>query len=168
MPNKTGGKNYKKTKHSSSEKPLFIEASEDQQYARVIQVLGNRNVLTFCNDNIVRLCHIRGSIRKDTWINNGDIVLISLRGFVKDKDDSYERGDILYRYDREYHTKLSKEESINSKLFLNLERSDVNVLKRIGSTKFEFNEDFDIKNPNSNDDVVFENPEEEDFDIGAI
>jgi translation initiation factor 1A len=97
MPNLTGGKNYKKTKHSS-EKPKYVEKSDDQLFGRVLQILGNRNTLVFCNDNEIRLCHIRGSIRKDMWINIGDIVLISIRE-LNDKSEKYQKGDILHKYE---------------------------------------------------------------------
>jgi translation initiation factor 1A len=125
--NLTGGKNHKKAKQGS-EKPSFIEKKDDQMYGRVIQNLGNRNVLTFCNDNKIRICHIRGSIRKDMWINVGDIVIISLRDFLQDKDGKYERGDIILKYDRDYHSKLKKDDKINMKLFLNLETMDINAI----------------------------------------
>jgi translation initiation factor 1A len=168
MPNLTGGKNYKKTKHSS-EKAKFIEAEDDQQYGRVIQVLGNRNTLVYCNDNVVRLCHIRGSIRKDMWINVGDIVLISLRDFLHDKTDKYEKGDILTKYDRELYSKLKKDERINPKLFFTLETSDLNQLKRIKEVKM----DKTVLNMNSveDNDDIFEHTEENDnsdVDIDAV
>jgi len=34
-----------------------------------------------------RLAHIRGKMRKKVWINQGDIVLLSLRDFQDDKAD---------------------------------------------------------------------------------
>jgi translation initiation factor 1A len=138
MPNYTGGKNYKKSKHSS-EGPTFVEATEDQMYGRVIQVLGNRNTLVYCNDNVVRLCHIRGSIRKDMWIGVGDIVLVSARDFLRDVKDKYEKGDILYKYDRDHYSKLKKDDRINVKLFSNLETADVAQLKRIKEMKVDKN-----------------------------
>jgi len=138
MPNYTGGKNYKKSKHSS-EGPTFVEAAEDQMYGRVIQVLGNRNTLVYCNDNVVRLCHIRGSIRKDMWIGVGDIVLVSARDFLRDVKDKYEKGDILYKYDRDHYSKLKKDDRINVKLFSNLETADVAQLKRIKEMKVDKN-----------------------------
>ena len=154
----TGGKNYKKTKHSS-EKAKFIEADDGQLYARVIQILGNRNTLAYCNDNVVRLCHIRGSIRKDTWINIGDIVLISVRDFLQDKKDKYEKGDILSKYDRELYSKLKKDVNINPKLFSNLETADINQLKRIKELKV----DRSLLNQNDLEDTddLFEDAEEE-------
>jgi translation initiation factor 1A len=158
MPNMTGGKNYKKTKHSS-EKAKFIEAEEGQLYARVIQILGNRNTLAYCNDNVVRLCHIRGSIRKDTWINIGDIVLISTRDFLQDKKDKYEKGDILSKYDRELYSKLKKDVNINPKLFSNLETASIDQLNRIKELKV----DRSLLNQNDleDNDDLFEDAEEQ-------
>ena len=129
--NLTGGKNHKKAKQHS-EKAKFIEKQDDQLYARVVRMLGNRNVLTFCNDNKLRLCHIRGSIRKDMWINEGDIVIISIRDFLTEKDGKYDKGDILFKYDRENHARLRKDSKINVKLFLHLEKMDVESLEKIG------------------------------------
>lgn len=40
-----------------------------------------------CFDGTKRLAHIRGKMRKKVWINQGDIVLLSLRDFQDDKAD---------------------------------------------------------------------------------
>ena len=137
--NLTGGKNHKKAKQGS-EKPIFFDKQDDQLYARIIQVLGNRNVLAYCNDNILRLCHIRGSIRKDMWISAGDIVLISIREFLTDKDDKYGKADILYKYDRDHHSRLKKDDNINIKLFLTLETMGIEALKTLNGKKVQFDE----------------------------
>lgn len=152
MPNTTGGKNYKKSKHASgSFAPAFIDRQPDQQYARVIKVLGNMNTLAYCNDNKTRLCHIRGSMRKKVWINIGDLVLISVRDFEKDLSQSgkdYERGDIVAKYDHEHLSKLKKMPDINQKLFLQLETADGTLLKEIGTrddNKAEVLDDYGIE-----------------------
>ena len=164
--NLTGGKNHKKAKQGS-EKSNFVEKQDGQIFARVIQVLGNRNVLTYCNDNKVRLCHIRGSIRKDMWISAGDIVLISLRDFLQDKEDILEKGDILYRYDRDHHSKLKKDDTVNVKLFLTLETMGIDNLKKLGGTKLELGIGYDKE-----EDIFEENEEdgnsEESLDIDNI
>ena len=156
--NTIGGKQYKKTKHSS-EAPKYQTREHDQQWARVIRILGNRNTLAYCNDNVVRLCHIRGSIRKDTWINVGDIVLVSLRELGNDKE-KYEKADILYRFEREFHSKLKKEDLINQKLFLQLELSTEENLKKLQTTQLS-----------KEDEDYFEeedNQEEDEVDVDAI
>jgi translation initiation factor 1A len=136
-------------------------------YSRVLQILGNRNVLTFCNDNTIRLCHIRGSIKKDMWINVGDIVLISIRDFLRDHDDKYEKGDILHKYDREDYSKLKKDNVINLRLFQCLENISLTDLKKLANSK-DTNEDFLRNNRNliidKNDDDIFEDEEVVEYD----
>ena len=134
MPNRTGGKNYKKSKQTGSVSKPFLERGEDQLYGRVVRNLGGRNMLVFCNDNKVRLCHICGAMKKFTWLNIGDMVLISLRDFEKkpEEKDRYEKGDILATYDPEHLGKLKKMPDINPKLFLQLETMDGKILAEIG------------------------------------
>jgi translation initiation factor 1A len=134
--------NYKKKKKGGeSEKAVVIDRLEGQQIARVIKVLGNCNVQCYCNDNAVRICHIRGGMQKKVWINIGDIILISLRGDTG-IEEGKERGDVLARYDPRVLSKLKKEEDVNPKLFLQLENSDGHVLEKIKELKeddgFEF------------------------------
>jgi len=165
MPNLTGGKNYKKTKHSA-DLPIFVEKEDGQLYARVLQILGNRNTLAYCNDNVVRLCHIRGSIRKDMWINVGDIVLISVRDFLLEKDGKYEKGDILYKYDREHYSKLKKDVNMNPKLFVTLETASVESLKLIKqSTSDIFGK---VNSVVDNEDIFDHEEDDDDVDVDAI
>ena len=126
MPNLTGGKRYK-SKKNASEGPAFVERMTDQLYARVLKTLGDRNILVYSNDNKIRLCHIRGSIRKDMWIGVGDIVLISIRDLKE--TETYERGDIIYKYSTEHYSKLKNDEYMNDKLFLMLEKYTPEDLK---------------------------------------
>jgi initiation factor 1A len=126
MPNQTGGKNYKKGKHTSaSQKPVMIDRQGDQQYARVIKMLGNCNLLVYCNDNKVRLSHIRGALRKRCPIHVGDILLISLRDFETYEPGELEKSDIVAKYPVDLLSKLRKQNDINPKLFLALEERDV-------------------------------------------
>jgi translation initiation factor 1A len=121
MPNRTGGKAYKKTKHGGDdEKSVFVDRLPGQMYGRVIRILGGLNVLVYCNDGYERICHIRGSLRKRTWLYVGDIVLISLRMFEEEKKGS-ERGDILTKYEAKFYSKIKKEPDINLNLFANIE-----------------------------------------------
>jgi translation initiation factor 1A len=122
--NTTGGKNYKKSKHSGAVKPAYLERAEDQMYARVIRTMGNRNVQCFCNDLRTRLCHIRGVMRNRVWINVGDYVLISIRGLASEENKETEKADILAKYDADHLHKLKNEPDINSKLFLPIEGID--------------------------------------------
>lgn len=136
MPNRTGGKNYKKSKQTGSVVKPFIDKQADQMYARVLRNLGGRNMLVYCNDNKVRLCHICGAMKKFNWLSAGDIVLISLRDFEKKPEPGskeYEKGDIIAKYDSEHLGKLKKQPDINQKLFMQLETMDGKILQEIGT-----------------------------------
>jgi translation initiation factor 1A len=50
-------------------------------------MLGNGRLEAQCFDGEKRLAHIRGKMRKKVWINQGDIILISLREFQDEKAD---------------------------------------------------------------------------------
>jgi translation initiation factor 1A len=137
MPNRTGGKNYKKSKQTGSIVKPFIDKLPDQMYARVLRNLGGRNMIVYCNDNKIRLCHICGAMKKFAWLAVGDLVLISLREFEKKPEpgsrDRYEKGDIIAKYDSEHLGKLKKLPDINQKLFMQLETMDGKILEEIGT-----------------------------------
>lgn len=140
-PNKKGGKNYKKGKNVDEEPELYI-CQDDQMYGRVIKMLGNCNVLVFCNDGYERLCHIRGKMRKRVWISPGDIVLISFRDSDPHAKKGSERGDICAKYDPKVIQKLKDyDPTINSKLFTMIENADLESSKtRADVDGFEFDE----------------------------
>jgi len=60
-----------------------------------VQMLGNDRIRVKCQDGHVRLCRIRGKMKRRVWIRVGDIVLVSPWDFQSDK-----RGDIYWRYRR--------------------------------------------------------------------
>ena len=57
------------------------------EYAQVTKMLGNGRLEAQCFDGERRLAHIRGKLRKKVWINQGDIILLSLREFQDAKAD---------------------------------------------------------------------------------
>ena len=152
-PNFKGGKNYKKKAKQDDIDPsiLMIERQADQQIARVIRALGNRNMQCYCNDNTVRICHIRGKMRNRVYVEVGDMVLVSLREYEGDtKETSELRGDILAKYPSECLSKLKKEDGINQRLFMSLETMNGVAIGEIGQGKntiedteegFEFDRD---------------------------
>ena len=157
MPNNKGGKNYKKSKHSNDE-PVIYERQEDQMYARVIKVLGNCNLIVYCNDGRERLCHIRGSMRKKVWINPGDFVLISIRD-EKVEAGKLGKGDICAKYDSSVIHKLKqKDPSINPTLF-GLEGFDKGSVPVEEGFEFDgdsnYNDDSDDTNKNIEKDMKF-------------
>lgn len=55
-------------------------------------MLGNGRLEALCFDGSKRLAHIRGKLRKKVWINQGDIILLSLRDYQDEK------GDVILKY----------------------------------------------------------------------
>ena len=163
--NLKGGKQFKRrAKEGDEDLSIFtIERQEGQQIARAIKLLGNRNIMCYCNDNSIRVCHIRGKMRGRVFIDVGDIVLISLREFevgsakeVKDLN-----GDILAKYPYECLTRLKKENGVNPKLFMQLEILNGTSLSALGIATtntiegiedgFEFDRDKDEDNSEDSD-----------------
>jgi len=83
-----GGKNRRRGKNENEgEKRELVFKEDGQEYAQVIKMLGNGRLEAQCFDGEKRLAHIRGKMRKKVWINQGDIILLSLRDFQDDKAD---------------------------------------------------------------------------------
>ena len=49
-------------------------------------------MLVKCTDGVTRLCRIRGTMKRRTWISEGDIVLVAPWDFDNQK------ADIVWRY----------------------------------------------------------------------
>jgi len=88
-----GGKNRRRGKGGDSdEKRELVLKEEGQEYGQVLRMLGNGRLEAACFDGKMRLCHIRGKMRKRVWVNTGDIVLVTLRDFQDEK------GDVVLKY----------------------------------------------------------------------
>jgi translation initiation factor 1A len=135
-PNAKGGKGYKKKKKVGEPlEPIYIERTPDQQVARVIRLLGNRNVLCFCNDNRLRICHICGRMKGRQWIEPGDVVLVSVRELSRTETGTHDRGDILAKYPVDHLPKLRRERDVNEKIFMKLETMEGMTLGEVGVDK---------------------------------
>ncbi|KAK5807353.1 hypothetical protein VI817_001611 [Penicillium citrinum] len=88
-----GGKNRRRGKNENdNEKRELVFKEEGQEYAQVVKMLGNGRLEALCFDGEKRLAHIRGKLRKKVWINQGDIILLSLRDYQDEK------GDVIMKY----------------------------------------------------------------------
>jgi len=86
MPNKKGGKKFKKhKKQSQTKKQLIYREDDSEEYAQVTKVKGSGRFDLKCNDGKERIGIIRGKMRKKTWINQLDIVLIAKWDFEDNK-----------------------------------------------------------------------------------
>ncbi|PRP77451.1 hypothetical protein PROFUN_14339 [Planoprotostelium fungivorum] len=82
-----GGKNRRRGKNEGEIKRELVFKEDGQEYAQVVRMLGNGRLQAQCFDGKERLAHIRGKLRKKVWVNQGDIILISLRDFQEEKAD---------------------------------------------------------------------------------
>jgi len=89
-----GGKNRRRGKNEGETKRELVFKEDGQEYAQVLRMLGNGRLEAQLFDDQRRnvLAHIRGKLRKKVWVNQGDIILLSLRDFQVDK------ADVLLRY----------------------------------------------------------------------
>ncbi|GAA5995612.1 translation initiation complex factor eIF1A [Rhodotorula paludigena] len=98
-----GGKNRRRGKNENEgDKRELVFKEEGQEYAQVQKMLGNGRVEAMCFDGEKRLAHIRGKMRKKVWINQGDIILLSLRDFQDDK------ADVIQKYSADEARKLKQ------------------------------------------------------------
>lgn len=95
--NITGGNKSKKGKNLDRPdlKGIPVKENEDEDYALVERMLGNGRLHVICStDNKIRLAHIRGAMfYKKVKIQKGDILLVSIRPYQKEKCD------VLYKYE---------------------------------------------------------------------
>lgn len=88
-----GGKNRRRGKNDNQgQKRELILREEGQEYAQITKMLGNGRVEAQCFDDVKRMAHIRGKLRKKVWMAQGDIILVSLRDFQD------EQCDVVHKY----------------------------------------------------------------------
>ena len=157
-PNAKGGKGYKKGKHGGNDEPVFIECDdlENQMYGRVVENLGQRRFRVYCNDNVKRICKICGSMRKSEWVEQGLIVVISIRDLSDSRFNTNSAdikiGDIIRIMDSRLYGKLKKMENVNPVLFTDIENTnDAEIARRL----------FAIQQGNLEDDVIFDRGDSE-------
>ena len=90
--NVKGGSKHKKMKNTSNndeikQEDLILKNGSDQDYGKVEKLLGNCRVSLLCNDKVIRMGIIRGSMRKRQWLNIGSIVIYAMRAYEVDKVD---------------------------------------------------------------------------------
>lgn len=94
-------------------------------------MLGNGRLEAQCFDGERRLAHIRGKLRKKVWINQGDIILLSLREFQDGK------ADVIMKY--------SADEARSLKSYGELpEGAKINETDTFGGADEDDNVEFDI------------------------
>ncbi|ETS74263.1 hypothetical protein G7054_g9931 [Neopestalotiopsis clavispora] len=129
-----GGKNRRRGKNENdNEKRELIFKEDGQEYAQVTKMLGNGRLETLCFDGTKRLGHIRGKLRKKVWINQGDIILLSLRDYQDEK------GDVIMKYTADEARSLKAYGELPESAKIN--ETDTYGPNEDGECNFEFDED---------------------------
>ena len=110
-----GGKKFKKIKHNLEAETKQVDLPvEGQEYGLVTKLLGNGRVsITYIKDNIGHdvLGVICGRLRKrKKWVIVGNIVIISIRDFEKEKVD------IIHVYTENDMNELKRKNLVDNKL----------------------------------------------------
>jgi len=96
-------------------------------------MLGNGRLEALCFDGSKRLAHIRGKLRKKVWINQGDIILLSLRDYQDEK------GDVILKYSADEARSLKAYGELPESAKIN--ETDTYGQEGEGDCNFEFDED---------------------------
>ena len=93
MPNNKGGKKYKRNKNVAQENKTtrLKDENESQEYAQITKALGNCRFDVMCFDGKSRLATMCGKMRKRVFVNQGELVLVSLRDWQDSKCDIIEK-----------------------------------------------------------------------------
>ncbi|MDH7593690.1 MAG: translation initiation factor eIF-1A [Methanomicrobiales archaeon] len=63
-----------------------------EQFARAELMLGANHIRVRCSDGVVRMGRIKGTMKRRTWIREGDMLIVTPWSFQDEKCD------IVYRY----------------------------------------------------------------------
>ena len=85
--NKKGGKKHKRGKKDGFETKILRLKEEGQEYAQIKALKGNCRFDVLCFDGKERMANLCGAMRKRKFVNQDDIVLVSLRDFPDTKCD---------------------------------------------------------------------------------
>tara|TARA_B100001093_G_scaffold488458_1_gene525696 strand:- start:39 stop:542 length:504 start_codon:yes stop_codon:yes gene_type:complete len=99
MPNNKGGKKYKRNKNvlQENKNTRLKDENESQEYALIKKALGNCRFEVLCFDGKTRLATMCGKMRKRVFVNQDELVLVSLREWQDSKCDiidKYNSNDI--------------------------------------------------------------------------
>jgi translation initiation factor 1A len=87
---------------SESNLKELVLPQQGELLGRVNKISSGDHVLVKCTDGKVRLCRIRGKMKRRVWIREHDIVLVAPWDFDDD------RADVLWRYIKAHEEWLSQ------------------------------------------------------------
>jgi|LauGreDrversion4_2_1035121.scaffolds.fasta_scaffold222052_2 translation initiation factor 1A len=150
--NTKGGKKQKKIKKQGDQERELQFKEPLQEYGQILRLLGDSRLEIQCIDGVRRIGHIRGKMRKKVWMTTGDIVLVALREYEKDKCD------IILKYTQDEIMKLKQHKEIPDNLKVN---EDSERKKDDGMIEFEKNVDNKDEDEEEDNDEIYMSDEEE-------
>ena len=137
MPNKKGGKKFKKGKKDSfQEKQLILkDPKEGQEYAKITRVNGSGRYQLYCFDGKERLGICAGNIKRKTRFGLNDIILVSLWEFQDTKCS------IIRKYEQEESRKLKDQGEFPDNI--KLEEENTFMCDEIDSVQFTYDNPLD-------------------------
>lgn len=169
MPNRIGGRNFKKGKKGKFNEIKNNVVKEDgQEYAQVINPKGNGRFELKCCDNVDRLGSVSGKMRKRIWINRSDIVLIcKWEDMTNDNKCS-----IVHKYTESEAKRLLKDGELPKNFKLNLDdveefatNNDEDYFKGISDSE---SDEESVEETKNSDDSSDESSDEQLIDLDEI
>ena len=162
--NQKGGKKHKRGKKDGYETKALRLKEEGQEYAQITKCLGNCRFTVMCFDGKERMATMCGGMRKRRFVNQNDIVLVSLR------DWQDEKCDIIDNYDDNLTKKLKSKGLVPDSIKLDSDKpNDLDI----DDDNMGFVFSTDIPNSDSEEEIIKnsssdEESEEEKIDIDDI
>ena len=144
MPAPKGGKRGKRVKKGDAEENNYTpEMGENQVYAIVDKMLGNRRMTVKCSDGCERMAMIPGKFKgRRSWVDPGMLVLLNIRDFQDAK------ADVVYIYDPKEYNRLKRLGRLDSLFETDEENPASNMFTFVDETekdeKDDQSEEYDI------------------------
>jgi initiation factor 1A len=182
--NTKGGSGHKSQarKHVVSNKQsnkLRLSEDEGEIYAEVTSLLGNGMCHVIDQNEVTRLCIIRGKFRgrgkRDNTLNRGKWVLVGIREFETVKgDNKLPKCDLLEVYNDHDKDKLRKQAKLDGKVFMDNKEEPEDVTNELEFTDAKEEDYMKIMeehlNSKTENKITFtdDNGDDEDVDIDDI
>lgn len=156
---------------------LRVSTNEFEKYSQVTKLLGNGMCHVLCDDNVSRLCHIRGKFRgrgkRDNFVKMGSLLLVGIREYESGGDGKkLQNCDLLEVYGNQDEEKLKQTVTnvnwrlLSTNLTTNEEADETEEIPFIENGQDEYYEMMNEKTKNSNSvqNIAFEDEDEVNID----
>ena len=156
---------------------LRVSTNEFEKYSQVLKLLGNGMCHVLCDDNVTRLCHIRGKFRgrgkRDNFVKTGSLLLVGIREYESGGDaKKLQNCDLLEVYGDQDKEKLKQSVTnvnwrlLSANLMTNEEADEKEDIQFIDNGQDEYYEMMNrkMKSNEAVQNVAFEEEEEVNID----